>query len=499
MHEENKKGAASKAGPFPLPEPVRQGWTWEGALQAMKDAGFEVVALRFGSKRDWSGRWGDCDGPVPDPVDPAKGRWFAILWRADGFLATMDSTQGGFPRDKMKARSVGARWDKEEFDSLFQELNSMNLFARIDCGSKNPGTAPSEARVDWRGDGTWLVEGDANAVTGGHDVNRLMKKWLAMGKPIALERWDHSAAPWLDPGHFTDAPLSGSAADFDSGLSAFRQRVERDLKELLAGLPAPVAKVLELQRVLSKELPAPRESRGAWSWNEYASQNLLAQGKKKPDASEREMLLRWGRQVELAERGADPKADWSERALGANFLHALARSEMCRGSPKARPAWWGGMDKALVARLADEVDPQGSTPSGWAFRERLSQGDTWGQPALSGVVGWLAELGAVGRPGEWVSMACGELEGFKSSKRSVPQRGGSWDKTALSLLSELRGRWPEGWAGEVAAEREAHLDRLAKAAAGLNVGDWAAAQKEALALGSALHVDPAVAARSPRL
>ena len=469
---------------FGLPKAVHGGWTWDGALAALRENGFEEVALRFCPERDWSGSWGDNEGPAPEPKDPAKGRWFAIMLRPDGVLARLSSYQGGYPRGPEEMRKRGG---EGEFDPYFQELNSLEVRAEIDLGPHFPREAGGSDN-SWTGEGTWRVHADANAVTGSRDLRSTLKAWTAMGKLVPIDQWSGSSS-WLDPQLFTDVPLSGgSMADFEAAKAAFGERVGRDLDAFLAALPKAVARVFERQSLIRDDPPHPSARKGSRAWNQYASRCLVALGLEKAPPGERERMLAWGEKVERAERREDPQADWGERALGSNFLHALAASDMEGGSPKeAQLAWLGAVGEEELEAMASERDALGRTPSGWAFAKKLESCDVWDYGAGMGLMGWMMSKGLGGAPGEWVEIACAALE----SRVEKPKRAGGWDKGALELLGWLSRQRPLDWAGD------GGMERLEEAAQGLALGDWARAMRQRAQIDQAAR-EPS-AARSNRL
>lgn len=463
-----------------MPKELREmklptGLCWIDALSALEQGGFILHSRQVARPRDWS-EWED-GAAISEPIDD-KSREFAILSHPAGFLVTMNSTQGGYPREP-GAPHPRASWSRPssfdaEFDPLHQELNSIVIHYQVDSGLR-PHAIASAAydAVSFtsrpRGDGCWILEGKSDVVNGGVSMEDVFLSCYRNGSPMPISQWRHSSI-YLETGHYSQGPSGGSAADIEGDRIFFKTLFESGFLSLTSSLPVEIAAILKYsgpQRFNS----FPEQERSAdfglninHDWNCYIAGERRALGANQIEEELSAKLASWAVALgEACRGGAFAPEYFGESHFGSNILHAIASLAIVEksyaGGEELRPilAWLESQSLSDVSAWARSPNASGQEPGLVALAKYI---DGRGSPivdegAFCGLLPWLIkkrlfahqQSGAVGSLAEKVLDI---FKGIEADAGAGSYRATSACRRSLQFFAFLEEEMPSKWAAPLA-------------------------------------------------
>ena len=457
-----------------------RGLGWEDALAVMQEAGFVCHSRAVLKPRDWSG-WAEGDD-IPEPIKDI-GREFALLSHPAGFFVEMNSYLGGIRRGRGEIKSPFLGQKESVFDREYQELNSLEIHYKLKAGVHASPPRSSSAQIDFDPrplcDGGWLLEGSWKTSLRVGNVREVLDDCYRNGAPVPLRQWGPTSV-WLDSGHYSQAEIGGSAADYESDRAFFKNLLARDFSALIAQLPPKVAEILKYSGPDRASMNAPEALRDLGrnidaNWTSYIGGERIAGGLSILDAETMSSLASWAQSLFNSRRGEEFVVDEPARTLcGSNILHAIASLAVsepsiapCRASGaasrrrRARPllTWLERQSAEAVREWAGASNASGKIPAQVALERRMAGdgSDLMDDGVPAGLLPWLCSRGLLGEP--WlitrdVLRILDEVESYEGPGQSYnSQRVALRGVEVFKMLqSQAPGRWAsrQEWEGQEA-------------------------------------------------
>lgn len=380
--------------------------SWEQAEKSLIMGGFEKVCESKSHERDWR-HVVDRLGVAPPPKDASKFQRHAIWMHPDGFVVQMDSYQGGFVGGRDSHRNSNAKYDHD-----LQVLNSLTLSYQVDfgCDVESCMGMMGSGGCRWDGGATMRRHGYGDAVNGGASLKSMLMDCYMGGKPIALRNWDREFM-YVDYRQYSEAPYSHLASESDQIKKEFSERLERDFKKFIMGLPPALGRVMDSNHVIFE----PRESHerlgtGSDGALAYLARLSMSQGKQWPSEAESKKIAAWVESIGKSEHKGEPLSPGSLDAQvnGANVLHALANCQSGGKLKMAMADWLDGLDQESLKMALAKRDATGENPAQVAAKKAIRSLCGYGENL--GLFEMLADRGLLGDPSEIGLALAEELE-----------------------------------------------------------------------------------------